>query len=172
MLSTAFPVFETVVVRVALLPTGTEPKLSDAGETPIFGAGGAVPVPESETNTIRLNGSSVISTSCVSWSPLLVGLKRTTTSILDSARTLKGAGVVEVNDGDKVVIDVTFKGVVPVLLTVNDLVADAPTCTDPKAITEGFTRIEGSEADPWLMVNVSCAAVIVPVRAAPGLRSS
>src|SRR5262245_48284333 len=45
----AFPVLDTVRSSVTDVPIITEPKFSEAGETLILGAGGAVPVPDNET---------------------------------------------------------------------------------------------------------------------------
>src|SRR5258705_401896 len=45
----AFPVLDMVRGSAAELPVVTEPKFSDVGETPMSGAGGAVPVPDIET---------------------------------------------------------------------------------------------------------------------------
>ena len=87
----ALPVLETVSDTVAELPTVTDPKLNDVGETPIRGAAGAVAVPDNATCTEGCDGSFPMMARVPDCAPSDVGLKRTLSCVEPPGFTLKGA---------------------------------------------------------------------------------
>ena len=148
-LSAALPVLEIVTARFAGLPTVTVPKLSEVGDTPIFGAAATAPVPESATCTDGCVASLLAIVSVPDCAPAEVGLNRTISCVDVPGATLRGAAGVTVNSALELVSADTFNAEPPVLETVKESVAELPTVTDPKLSDMGDTPIRGAGAGPW-----------------------
>ena len=156
MLKDAVPVLDTVSGSVEAAPVVTEPKLSDAGETPILGAAAATPVPDKVTGTEACEPSLLAIVNVPVCEPAAAGLNRTVTEVVAPAAIVRGAVGVTVNTALELVRLVTLKLAVPVLAIVSESVPEVPTVTEPKFKAVGDTPILGAAGAVPVPDNGTC----------------